>query len=80
MISTAGKLADISSEELVMYFEFLDVLRESGKTNMFGASPYLAREYDITLPKARVVLSAWQSTFNEVLPAEDRAMNAFEAA
>ena len=27
-------------------FEFLNRLRESGETNMFGASPYLACAFD----------------------------------
>lgn len=29
------------------YFEYLDELRESGVTNMFGAAPYLVSEFGI---------------------------------
>lgn len=44
---------------------FLDDLRESGITNMFGAAPYLAREYGISKAEARSVLSYWMQTFSE---------------
>ena len=39
------------------YLEYLDRLRESGDTNMFGAAPYLAEEFDLELSFARQVLS-----------------------
>lgn len=43
--------------------KFLDELRESGVTNMFGAGPYLSREYGLSKNKAREVLSYWMQTF-----------------
>jgi hypothetical protein len=45
--------------------EFLDKLRESGVTNMFGASPYLEREFGLDRSTARSVLSNWMETFSE---------------
>ena len=45
------------------YFSFLNVLRESGVTNMFGASPYLQNEFGLTRHEAREVLSAWMKQF-----------------
>lgn len=60
-------------------FEYLDRLRKSTITNMFGAAPYLADEMDIPLSDARVILSAWMSTYSDTLPAIDRAATAFEA-
>lgn len=45
------------------YFSFLNVLRESGVTNMFGASPYLQNEFGLTRYEAREVLSAWMKQF-----------------
>ena len=46
------------------YFEFLDDLRESGETNMFGATPYLRREWpDLSRTEARDVLKAWMDQF-----------------
>ena len=47
------------------YFSFLDVLRESGVTNMFGAAPYLQQEFGLTSKEARKVLAAWMNSFKE---------------
>ena len=41
------------------YFCFLDNLRESGETNMFGAAIYLEEEFDMEHGKAGQVLWAW---------------------
>lgn len=54
------------------YFEYLDALRESGVTNMFGAAPYLVEEFGMNRSKARSVLSEWMCTFNERHPQEDK--------
>ena len=40
-------------------FLFLNRLRESGDTNMFGAAPYLEMEFDLDRREARTVLSEW---------------------
>ena len=40
-------------------FEYLDELRESGVTNMFGATPYIVREFDISTKEARTLLKKW---------------------
>lgn len=45
--------------------EYLDQLRESGVTNMFGASPYLMREFGLDKQEAREVLSEWMRTFKK---------------
>ena len=45
------------------YFSYLDELRESGVTNMFGASPYLQEEFGLSRYEARDVLSAWMKQF-----------------
>lgn len=48
------------------YFIFLDDLRESGVTNMFGARPYLMEEFSkLTDAQAREILSQWMKTFSE---------------
>ena len=41
------------------YFLFLDMVRDSGKINMFGAAPYLAEEFHISKYEARDVLAEW---------------------
>jgi len=40
-------------------FEFLDGLRESGITNMFGAGEYLEEEFDLEKRHARIFLTKW---------------------
>jgi len=45
-------------------FEFLNRLRESGETNMFGASPYLACAFDIPKREASKILMEWMQWVN----------------
>lgn len=48
------------------YFEFLDALRETGVTNMFGAVPFLMDEYPhLAYDEAHEVLVTWMKTFGE---------------
>lgn len=42
---------------------FLDRLRASGTTNMFGAERYLAAEFEITTHEAREIVLEWMQTF-----------------
>lgn len=51
------------SEKAVM--EFLNRLRESGATNMFGATPYVEEEFGLNKSEARRILSLWMSNFND---------------
>ena len=44
---------------------FLDELRESGETNMFGASSYLESYFDIDSKTARIILSYWMQSYSE---------------
>jgi hypothetical protein len=44
---------------------YLDLLRETGVTNMFGAASYLVEEFDIDSDTARKYLSYWMRTFGE---------------
>ena len=47
---------------------YLDELRESGETNMWGAAPYLEGVFDFTKDEARKVLVYWMKTFSERHP------------
>lgn len=47
------------------YKEFLDELRESGETNMFGAGIYLQEEFGLEKREAREVLSNWMKNFEK---------------
>jgi len=44
---------------------FLDVLRSTGKTNMFGAVPYLVKHFKIHRYDAKDFLAEWMKTFSE---------------
>lgn len=55
-------MEDLIKEEV---FQYLDTLRESGVTNMFGAGPYLMEEFDISGKEARALLVEWRQTFSE---------------
>jgi len=46
----------MSIEEQEKHFYYLDVLRESGKTNMFGSAPFLANEFGLTIRQARTIV------------------------
>lgn len=71
---------DFTSDELTDYFDYLDDLRESGETNMFGAGPYLMREFGIGRAESHLVLSAWTKTFDGESAASARAFKALENA
>lgn len=47
-------------------FAFLDMLRESGKINMFGASPYIQKAFEFNKAQARQYLLAWMESYNDV--------------
>lgn len=47
------------------FFDYLVELRNSGETNMWGASPYLARQFGITHKDASNVLCAWIESFDK---------------
>ena len=45
------------------YFNFLDSLRDSGVTNMFGAGPYLQEVYGLSRHEARDIVLEWMQTY-----------------
>ena len=54
------------------HLEFLDNLRDSGVTNMFGATPYLEEEFpELDYKQSGKVLSYWMKTFSERYPPEE---------
>jgi hypothetical protein len=46
-------------------FRYLNRLRESGATNMYGAASYLEYEYDMTRGEAKQVLLDWMAWVEE---------------
>jgi hypothetical protein len=45
--------------------DYLIALRDSGEVNMWGAAPYLEREFRLPLSKAREALLVWMSDMME---------------
>ena len=50
----------IDKEEM---FDYLDTLRETGVTNMFGAGQYLQQAFDIDRREAKNILLEWMKTY-----------------
>lgn len=47
------------------HLDYLDNLRESGVTNMFGAGPYIVEEFGVTRDESHKILQYWMDTFSE---------------
>jgi hypothetical protein len=45
------------------YFAYLNALRESGITNMFGAAVYLQRDFGLSRQESRDILLKWMESF-----------------
>jgi hypothetical protein len=61
----AEKPAHVTEEHLL----YLDRLRESGVTNMFGAVPFILLEFpDLNEKQAKQVLLYWMKTFSNRHP------------
>jgi hypothetical protein len=58
--SESARFGDISQEEISKY---LNELRKSGVTNMFGATPYIVREFNISEEDAKKALMYWMKNF-----------------
>lgn len=46
------------------YWIYLEELRRSGVTNMFGAVPYLMGEFDLDRREARAILVDWMNNYS----------------
>lgn len=76
-------LSEMDTTILGSVFEFLDKLRDSGRTNMFGATPYIEEEFGFTKGHSRKILMAWQDTFgfhDDPLRRAEEAMEREDAA
>lgn len=58
-------MPDFVTDEML---EFLDELRLDGCVNMFGAAPYLVKEFSLSKTEAREALSYWMKTFGDRHP------------
>ena len=46
-------------------FEFLEDLRESGTTNMFGAGPYVQKKFRMNKHEAKDWVLKWMNSYEE---------------
>ena len=53
---------DFVTEEHLLY---LDDLRESGVTNMYGAGTYLEEAFELSREKATKILAYWMKSFGD---------------
>ena len=47
------------------YYNYLNDLRDSGVVNMFGATPYLQKEFGLSRKEASEILSDWMKSFEK---------------
>ena len=61
-------LSAYSKNECQKYFDYLEQLRQSGETNMYGAASYLQEEFPelrYAPERAKEILLAWFGTFEK---------------
>lgn len=58
------KTRETTSQEKEV-LEYLNILRDSGATNMYGATPYILDEFDVSKNEAMRLLQLWMQNFNE---------------
>jgi hypothetical protein len=68
-----------STEQIREAFEYLDELRESGRTNMFGAQAYVERELGWPRADASAATRLWMETFDHEVSMADRVAKATSA-
>ena len=54
-------------EEWIGYYTYLEELRRSGVTNMYGAVPYLQDEFALTKKEAIEILTNWMKNYEEIM-------------
>jgi hypothetical protein len=55
------------NEEWIEYYVYLEELRQSGVTNMFGASSYLREDFGLGRREAIKILSSWMENYDELI-------------
>ena len=61
MIERPGIVRDV-------HLIFLDNLRKSGQTNMFGAGPYIQQTFGVDRDQAKQIVIYWMETFSDRHP------------
>ena len=69
--ATATEEGTMNKERIRMIFEYLDDLRVSGVTNMYGAGPYVEGAFSVSRREAGDLVVEWMETFSERHPDGD---------
>lgn len=54
-----------TTEQEQEVLEYLNTLRDSGVTNMFGATPYIEDEFELNMKESKRLLLLWMKNFND---------------
>lgn len=66
-----------TTDDLECYFTYLDQLRESGRTNMYGGAQYLRSAYsELSKKESSKVLTLWMETFDNQNTVSERVQKA----
>lgn len=63
---------ELTREQLIEGFEYLDDLRDSGRTNMFGSQAYVQDELGWEKVEAKALVTQWMGSFDPEISVEDR--------
>ena len=55
------------NEEWIEYYVYLEELRQSGVTNMFGSAPYLRSEFGLGRREAIKIVANWMDNYEELI-------------
>tara|TARA_Y100000114_G_scaffold87014_1_gene80457 strand:+ start:1274 stop:1483 length:210 start_codon:yes stop_codon:yes gene_type:complete len=55
------------NEEWIEYYVYLEELRQSGVTNMFGSAPYLREEFGIGRRESIRIVANWMDNYEELI-------------
>ena len=66
-----AELYTVSNNKKEHIFFYLELLKCHGETNMFGAAPYVAKEFNISKYEARTILSEWMNNYKNTVDKEN---------
>lgn len=72
-------MTEFEVQEVEEIFDYLDDLRESGVTNMFGAGAYVEADFGLNRRAASRIVGMWMRTFDGKSSVADRAEKALAA-
>ena len=58
------------NEEWIEYYVYLEDLRQSGETNMYGSAPYLREEFGLGRRESIKIVANWMDNYEELVERE----------